>query len=213
MARTRSALLSLSLVAIASALLGGGFATAPAGAQGQGIGSESYRFLGAVRERNLGEAYQFLNEPGTNIVNTRDVTTGRTALHIVIEGRDLPWTNMLLGRGADPRIADRAGLTPLRLAAQVGFVEGAQALLARGANVDQSSANGETALHVAVQRRDIAMVRMLIAAGANPDQPDNVAGKSARDYAAEDRRSTAILTALDAPATNRAAGPAVAGPN
>jgi ankyrin repeat protein len=185
----------------------------PASAQGQGIGSESYRFLEAVRERDINAANVFLNEPGTSIVNTRDVTTGRTALHIVIEDRNLPWLNMLLGRGADPRIADRAGLTPLRLAAQVGFVDGAQALLARGAAVNHSTANGETALHVAVQRRDLAMVRLLIAAGANPDQPDNVAGKSARDYAQEDRRGSAILAALDARPATRVAGPAVAGPN
>jgi uncharacterized protein len=213
MARFRSTLLSMSLLAVSGAMLTIGYAAAPAHAQGQGIGSESFRFLEAVRERNLGEAYQFLNQPGTGIVNTRDITTGQTALHIVIAGRDLPWTNMLLQRGADPRMADRAGVTPLRLAAQVGFVEGAQVLLARGANVNQSTANGETALHIAVQRRDIAMVRVLMAAGANPDQPDNVAGKSAREYAAEDRRGTAILAALNVRAANRTAGPAVAGPN
>jgi hypothetical protein len=214
MTRIFSPMTGLALMMAATATLGSIAVLSPAAAQGSGIGSESFRFLESVRERNLGEAYQFLNEPGTAIVNTRDVTTGRTALHIVIEGRDLAWTNMLLGRGADPRIADRAGMTPLRLAAQIGFVEGAEALLARGANVNQATANGVTALHIAVQRRDIAMVRLLISAGANPDLPDNVAGKSAREYAAEDRRSTAILAALDAPAANRRpVGPAVAGPN
>lgn len=213
MIRTRSALLALPILAVAAGVAVSVAGTGVAHAQGAGIGSESYRFLESVRERDIGRASEFLNEPGTSIVNTRDVTTGRTALHIVIEGRDLPWTNMLLGRGADPRIADRAGQTPLRLAAQVGFVDGAQALLARGANVNQSTANGVTALHIAVQRRDIAMVRLLMAAGADPDLPDNVAGKSARDYATEDRRTTAILAALDARATNRPAGPAVAGPN
>jgi ankyrin repeat protein len=212
MPRTRFPLLSLSLLAMAGGMIAG-VASSPAEAQGAGIGSESYRFLEAVRERDINAANVFLNEPGTNIVNTRDVTTGQTALHIVVADRNLPWLNMLLGRGADPRTADRAGLTPLRLAAQVGCVDGAQALLARGANVNQSTANGETALHIAVQRRDIAMVRLLIAAGANPDQPDNVAGKSARDYAQEDRRGAAILSALDARASNRPAGPAVAGPN
>lgn len=213
MARMRYTLMPLSLLAVAGGMLVGMDGGAPATAQGQGIGSESYRFLEAVRERNLARAYEFLNEPGTAIVNTRDVSTGRTALHIVVEGRDMTWTNILLARGADPRIADRAGVTPLRLAAQVGFVDGAQALLARGANVNQSTASGVTALHIAVQRRDIAMVRLLIAAGANPDQPDNVAGKSAREYAIEDRRSTAILAALDVRPANRPAGPAVAGPN
>lgn len=213
MAYPRLAPITLSLAAMAGGLLAPLVVAAPAVAQGSGIGSESYRFLEAVRDRDASAATEFLNEPGTRIVNTRDVSTGRTALHIVIERRDLPWLNLLLSRGADPRITDRAGMTPLRLAAQVGFVDGAQVLLARGANVNQSTANGETALHIAVQRRDLAMVRMLVAAGANPDLPDNVAGKSPRDYAAEDRRGTAILAALNGPQSNRPAGPAVAGPN
>lgn len=208
----RAPLFCAALLGMASPIvLAAGLSATPAAAQA--MFSESYRFLEAVRERNITEVNEFLNQPGTNIVNTRDITTGRTGLHIVIEGRDLPWTNLLLQRGADPRIADRTGLTPLRLAAQIGFVDGAQALLARGANVNQSTASGVTALHVAVQRRDLAMVRILMAAGANPDLPDNVAGKSARDYANEDRRGAAIVSALNATTANRPAGPAVAGPN
>lgn len=211
MARTLFVALALSIVTGAT-VVAPGVIGSNAAAQG-GIGSESYRFLEAVRERDVNAASTFLNEPGTAIVNTRDVSTGRTALHIVVERRDLPWLNLLLNRGADPRMADRSGMTPLRLAAQVGFVDGAQALLARGANVNQATANGETALHIAVQRRDLAMIRMLVAAGANPDLPDNVAGKSPRDYAMEDRRGAAIIAALNAPASPRPAGPAVAGPN
>lgn len=189
-----------------------GSVASPAAAQ---LYSTSYRFLEAVRERNGTQATELLNEPGTNIVNTRDTSTGRTALHIVIERRDLTWLNFLLQRGADPRIADRAGVTPLRQATEIGFVDAARALIARGAAVDQTNSRGETALQIAVQRRDLAMVRFLVGAGANPDLPDSVTGKSARDYAREDPRAGAVLAALNAPReapTNAPPAP-VAGPN
>ncbi len=184
-------------------------------ASSQGIGSPSYRFLEAVRDRDGTQVTTMLNAPGTTIVNTRDISTGRTALHIVVERRDVTWINFLLERGADPRIVDRAGNAPLRLATEIGFVEGARALLARGASANQANSRGETALHVAVQRRDVAMARMLVAAGADPELTDNVAGKSPRDYAREDVRGAAVLTALDAPRERPAvvAGPAPAGPN
>jgi uncharacterized protein len=202
-----------SALATAAMVIGGGalaVQAAPAAAQ---MFSTSYQFLEAVRERDGNRVSEILNQPGNPIVNTRDVTTGRTALHIVVERRDLAWVNFLLQRGADPRIGDRAGITPLRLAADIGFVDGARALIARGAGVDQTNARGETALHIAVQRRDLPMVRMLIEAGANPDLPDSVAGKSARDYATEDRRGSAILTALTARRTPAPPAPTIAGPN
>jgi uncharacterized protein len=183
---------------------------APAAAQ---IFSPSYTFLEAVRERDGNQVNQILSQPGNPIVNTRDSTTGRTALHIVVERRDLAWINFLLQRGADPRIADRAGVTPLRMAADIGFVEGARALIARGANVNQVNNRGETALHIAVQRRDLPMIRMLLEAGADPDIADSMAGKSPRDYAREDTRGAAVRAALDAPRAAAAPAAPVAGPN
>jgi uncharacterized protein len=41
------------------------------------------------------------------------------------------------------------------------------------------------------------MVRLLLKAGANPDKRDSVAGLSARDYAAQDGRSSAILGIIE----------------
>lgn len=184
--------------------------TAPAAAQ---LFSESYQFLEAVRERDGNKAMELLNGPSGTLINTRDRTTGETALLIVVARRDMTWLNFLVQRGADTNLADRQGVTPLQAAAQIGFVDGAQALLAHGARVNQANGRGETALHLAVQRRDIALVRALITAGANPDLQDNLAGKSPRDYAMEDSRAAAVLAALDArPQSTRPAAP-VAGPN
>lgn len=197
-----AALLPVGIVAV--------IGTTPASAQ---LFSESYQFLEAVRERDGAKAMELLNGPSGTLVNTRDRTTGETALHIVVTRRDMVWLNFLTQRGADTNLADRNGLTPLLAAAQIGFVDGAQALIARGARVNQANGRGETALHLAVQRRDIAMVRALVAAGANPDLQDNVAGKSARDYATEDTRASAVLAALDAGRPGAAVTVPVAGPN
>ncbi|WP_373487021.1 ankyrin repeat domain-containing protein [Blastomonas sp.] len=155
--------------------------------------SDSYNFLKAVRDRDGDKATQLLNAPGSTIVNTRDITTGETALHIVTQRRDATWMGFLLQRGANPNARDNNGITPLMVATSLRFVEGAEVLLSRKARVDETNSSGETALIRAVQLRDLAMVRLLLKNGANPDKQDTLAGQSARDYASGDFRSTAIL--------------------
>lgn len=144
--------------------------------------SDAYSFLKSVRDRDGGEVTKFLNEPGSTIVNARDLSSGETALHIVVRRRDDLWTKFLLEHGADPNIADKSGVTPLTLAASLGFVEGAERLLKAGARIDVNNASGETPLISAVHRRDMAIIRLLLKNGANPDKTDN-SGRSARDYA------------------------------
>ncbi len=205
--------LRLTLAGYATLLSLGAMATVGATPAAAQLFSDSYQFLEAVRERDGTKAMELLNGPSGTLINTRDRTTGETALHIVVARRDLVWLNFLTQRGADTNLADRTGVTPLLTAARIGFVDGAQVLMARGARVNQTNGQGETALHVAVQRRDIAMVRVLVAAGADADLQDNVAGKSARDYATEDTRATAVLAALEAGRPRAAATPQVAGPN
>lgn len=144
--------------------------------------SEGYQFLESVRERNGTEATEMLNEPGSTIVNSRDVTSGESALHIVISRRDLTWTRWLLQEGANPNLADNRGRTPLIAAVEIGFLEGVEVLVGRGARVDVASETGETPLMSAVHSRNIALMEILLEAGADPDLADN-AGRSARDYA------------------------------
>ncbi|GAA0476255.1 hypothetical protein GCM10009096_17520 [Parasphingorhabdus litoris] len=159
--------------------------------------SASYNFLKAVKDRDGTEATKFLNEPGTVIVNTRDVTTGETALHIVIARRDATWAGFLLQKGANPNLRDKQGTTPLLLATRLRFIEGARILLAKNADVNQTNNRGETALIRAVQLRDSEMTRLLLKNGADPDRPDTLAGLSARDYATRDRRAAAILREIE----------------
>jgi ankyrin repeat protein len=159
--------------------------------------SDSYNFLKAVKDRKGEEAEKFLSEPGSVIINTRDGSTGETALHIVIQRRDSTWLGYLLQKGANPNLADKKGTTPLMLATQLGYVDGIDWLVRKKAVVDQTNRSGETALILAVQLRNPEAVRALLKAGANPDKTDSRAGYSARDYAKQDGRASAIAAIIE----------------
>ena len=152
---------------------------APAAAQSY---SDGYLFLQAVEKKDLQKADELLGKPGSTLINSRDLTNGRSGLHIAADRRDVTWIAYLLENGANPNIADRRGVTPLMRASQLGFYEGIEQLVAAGARVDVSNSTGETPLILAVHRRDTSMMRILLKAGADPDRTDN-SGRSARDYA------------------------------
>ena len=167
-------------------------------ASGQQAFSDSFTFLKAVRERDGDKVTSLVSEPGSTVINMRDRGSGEGALHIVVRGRDLTWLAFLLGKGARPDLQSNRGDTPLTLAAQIGWLEGAEQLLARRASVNLANGRGETPLILATQRRDIALVRLLLARGADPKRTDNVAGMSALDYARQDPRAGAVLKLLEA---------------
>ena len=164
--------------------------------------SKGYKFLEAVRKREANQVNDALNEPGSQIVNTRDSTSGETALHIVTARRDLTYMGVLIGKGANVNARDVRGVTPLELASRLGFQEGAQLLVEQHARVDEANSAGETPLITAVHRKDIAMMRLLLKAGANPDRADN-SGRSARDYAQLEGRGSPLIAEIESNARPR----------
>jgi ankyrin repeat protein len=189
-------------VAAAAALM----LAAPAAAQNF---SDSYTFLKAVKERDGSKVTSLVAQPGSIVLNTRDHGSGETALHLVVRDRDYNWTAFLLQKGARPDVLDKSGNSPLSLAAQLGWVEGAQLLVAGKAGVDFANTKGETPLILAVHRRDVPMVRLLLSLGADPNRADRIAGLSAIDYAKRDPRAATVLRLLQA---SLARAPAAAGP-
>ena len=202
--RLRFSPLVLALVAAPSALLIAGPAVAQLGQ------SPGYKFLQAVKESKNDEVIAFLDKPGATVINTRDITTGEGALHIVARRGDLAYLSYLLSKGADANLRDGKGETALLIAARLGRDELIGVLIKGGANPNLANASGETALIVAVQRRDLPMVRALLDLGGDPDQADHLQGFSARDYAHQDTRSPAIATMIDA--TPKKVRRAVSGP-
>ena len=153
-------------------------AAAPAVAQF----SESYKFLEAVRKKDGEKVTEALADPAQTVVNTRDVTSGETALHIVTNRRDLTWMQFLIAKGANVNVRDAKGMTPLVSAVNANFPEGVELLVDKGARLNDSNNAGETPLITAVHNRNIAVIRLLLKAGADPDRADN-SGRSAKDYA------------------------------
>ena len=159
--------------------------------------SESYNYLKGIRERDGAAVTAIVATPNPAVINARDTSTGEGALHILVRGRDLTWLSFIIAKGARVDLQSNDGSTPLILASQLGWYEGAELLLSRRANPNLGNSRGETPLIFAVQRRDLTMVRLLRSNGANPNQTDNVAGYSAIDYARQDRRAAAILSELE----------------
>ena len=166
---------------IAAAGLAALLAPLPAAAQ---IYSNGFKFLEAVKEKDGEVVNEMLNEPGSTVVNARDVSSGETGLHIAVARRDLTWIRFLSQKGANPNIADNRGVTPLILASQLGFLEGVDALIEAGARIDVTNNAGETPLIYAVLSNNRQLAEMLLKAGADPDRRDN-SGRSARDYAGD----------------------------
>ncbi len=159
--------------------------------------SDSYKFLEAVRKKEGDKATELLEEKGSSMVNTRDSSTGDSALHIVTQRRDLAWMQFLVAKGANVNARNARGETALVIASNLNFVEGVEFLVGQGAKVDEPSSTGETPLITAVHNRNIGLIRILLKAGANPDRTDN-SGRSARDYARLDTKSDTLLKELEA---------------
>lgn len=168
--------------------------------------SEGFKFLEAVKEAEGDAATEMLSKPGTQIVNTRDITSGDTGLHIAVARSDLLWVRFLLQRGGDPNIRNKKGTTPLQMATALGFTEGVAALIKGGASLDIADQTGETPLITAVHARNLALVRLMLEQGADPDRNDN-SGRSARDYMELQAGNDALRQAFaDADAKRDAAG-------
>lgn len=165
--------------------------------------SDGYEFLDAVKKKDGQEVTDMLAGPGSTLINTRDITTGETALHIVVNRRDRTWLEFLIARGANVNIRDARGVTPLVLACNLNFIEGVEVLVARGARVDEPSATGETPLIAAVHARNLELMRVLLRAGADPDRADN-SGRNARDYATLEGRNSPLLGVIEREARPRA---------
>ena len=179
------------------------------GASAQLLGSDSEAFLTAVREQDGAKVQALAGSSAASVVNYRGFS-GDTPLTVAMANRSGAFVGFLLGKGADPDLADKHGDTPLIIAARSGYIEGVDRMLAARADVNAANRQGETALIVAVLRRHPQAVRRLLEAGADADKADFAAGYSARDYARRDTRNRELLRLIETikPARRAVAGPA-----
>jgi uncharacterized protein len=142
----------------------------------------------------------------TESTETRTVFTnqwlnedGATAFLRAAQSGDLALLKLLVARGADPKINTRLGVTPLAVAAGIGWVEGVtrehstmetvevvRYLLSLGIDPDFQADTGRVALHGAAHKGATDVVRVLVSAGARMD---------VRDFGNTDNRGSPELSA------------------
>ena len=142
----------------------------------------------------------------TESTETRTVFTnqwlneeGATAFLRAAQSGDLELLKLLVSRGADPKINTKLGVTPLAVAAGIGWVEGVtrerstdetvasiKYLLSLGINPNFQADTGRVALHGAAHKGATEVVKVLVAAGAKMD---------VRDFGNTDNRGSPELSA------------------
>ncbi|OQE31955.1 hypothetical protein PENSTE_c001G01273 [Penicillium steckii] len=91
-------------------------------------------------------------------------------LYEAVSQRDIENLRLLLVFQANPNIPDAQGKTPLLLAVEQGFVDGATLLLKYGADANyRANAKLETPLICAISRRNIKLLQAMLASGGNPN--------------------------------------------
>ena len=130
----------------------------------------------------------------TESTETRTVFTnqwlneeGATAFLRAAQSGDLELLKLLKARGADPKINTRLGVTPLAVAAGIGWVESVtrehspaetvetvKYLLSLGIDPNFQADTGRVALHGAAHKGATEVVKVLVAAGARMDVRDFV---------------------------------------
>jgi ankyrin repeat protein len=125
------------------------------------------------------------------------LTTGTTPLLRAAKAADLPAMRLLLARGADPKLATRAGITPLMAAAGLGSkeedatgrfkteadaIEAIQLCLDAGVDINAANGQGQTALHAAALKGYDKVVEFLAGHGGNVNAKDKQ-GKTPLDAA------------------------------
>jgi ankyrin repeat protein len=133
-----------------------------------------------------------VNARVTESTETRTVFTnqwlneeGATAFLRASQSGDLELLKLLVARGADPKINTKLGVTPLAVAAGIGWVEGVtkehstaqtveavKYLLSLGIDPNFQADTGRVALHGAAHKGATEVVKVLVAAGARMDVRD-----------------------------------------
>lgn len=100
-------------------------------------------------------------------INSRNLRTGDTALHLAVKWKRPRIILFLLEKGAAMNMANEDGLTPLQLAAKLDNCEAISLLLQRGAQLETRSLSGLTALQIAAQKKHWIALDLLVIGGAN----------------------------------------------
>lgn len=142
-------------------------------------------FHALVKEGNVQAVIKFLEQhkPASvkALVNKQNAKQ-QTPIFWAIEQKNQPMISLLLQYGADVRICEQHGFTPLHLAAYVGNLEVVKMIVKNGAEINAKNATGCTALHLASKANHKEIVAYLFEeCKADPGITDKL-GKVAKEY-------------------------------
>ncbi len=116
----------------------------------------------AARNRDM-VAVRSLLKPGidASVVNAFGYD-GSSALHWVVLIDDIDTAKLLLAAGADPKLANRLGVTPLAIASTNGNADMMRLLIRAGADPNSLDSVGEPPLWAAVRSGSLDAVKALV---------------------------------------------------
>ncbi len=123
---------------------------------------------------------------------------GTTALHWAVRLDDLDTADMLIRAGANVSAANRAGATPMQLAALNGNAAMVEKLVKAGADPNAPlTPSGDTALMMASRTGKTDAVSVLLESGANVNAKETWGGTTALMWAVSERHPAAVKVLID----------------
>jgi uncharacterized protein len=119
-------------------------------------------------------------------VNRRDVD-GSTPLQWAVYRDDVAETQRLLKAGANVKLANNYGITPMILASEIGNPAMIKVLLDAGADANSANLDGQTALLAVARTGNVEAADLLVKAGAKVDARENFGGQTALMWASARR--------------------------
>jgi ankyrin repeat protein len=123
---------------------------------------------------------------------------GTTALQWAAHWNDLETVNVLLRAGANPKLANRYGVTPLSEAGAAGNAAIIEALLQAGADAKSlTTPDGETVLMTTARSGSVEAVKTLLDHGADVNAKESYRGQTALMWAATERHAAVVKLLLE----------------
>jgi ankyrin repeat protein len=159
------------------------------------VSAASSELADAAMKRNTAAVRSLLQRKSD--VNAPQID-GTTALHWAVRSDDLETADMLIRAGANVSAANRAGATPMQLAALNGNGAMVEKLIKAGADPNVAlTQSGDTALMMASRTGKTDAINVLLDNGAKVNTKETWGGTTALMWAASERHWAAVKTLID----------------
>lgn len=137
----------------------------------------------AAKEKKYSLMKSYLEKGATCRLRDNSNPNGNTVMHAAIVNRDEKMLDLLLNYNIDLSAKNNAGLTPVALAARLGYWDIVVKIVSKRKEGKHDYFEYSQALLLAAQNNDVDMVRVLLLAGAKADARHPVTKDTALHYA------------------------------